>query len=421
MKHVPVQHPSNEELFAYRDGELAGDKRLLIEAHVVSCQSCRELVDGMSAIESDLKRRPDDVGDEYYARMTDSVLAKIDVKHGAKALATGAAGGAKAAEGARRPAEDVPRIERRRPDVDLDAEGERRRPIFPWFGVVGTGAAAAAVLVVVVMLAQRQGEWVRAPRPVATGGPEEEQAVVPGDSGFGERENAPPGLGTQPEAKEKAGLDDLAREAKNQAPLQSTAPLEKQDEALRQERAAGVSEGDAVAMKRAKNESQTFTEGEVGADKKMAAAKDASPAPVGEALSDARVQQAPSAAVGSADAAGAKVAGGPPTEPYAALLRAHGLPPVFDPARVDRDALLRAENDLRYFYMSGRAETDSARVRLYLAEAARAKADPADSAAVEAVIHHYWRAIRLSRQDPAVSAMAWRRLGEYKLETGRAP
>jgi len=116
-----------------------------------------------------------------------------------------------------------------------------------------------------------------------------------------------------------------------------------------------------------------------------------------------------------------QVAGSSPSDEYAAVLRAHGLPPVYDPARVSRDALLKAENDLRYLYMAGRAQTDSARVRLYLAEAARAKADPADSAAVEGVIHHYWRAIRLSRNDPAVSAMAWRRLEEYQRETGRAP
>lgn len=422
MKHVPVQHPSNEDLFAYRDGELAGDKRLLIEAHVVSCQSCRELVDGMSAIEADLKRRPEDVGEEYYARMTESVLAKIGVKPGARAApaagAAGVAGGAKAAEAARRPAEDVPRIERRRPDVDLDAEGERRRPIFPWFGVVGTGAAAAAVLVVVVMLAQRQGEWIRAPRPAMTDETEEEPFVVAGDSGFGDRQEAPL-LGTQP--KEKARIDGGSREAMNQTREENAAPLaSKPDEtAARQERAR-VSEGGDVALRRAKNEAQTFAEGEAGADKKMALRKDAA-APVGDQQSNLRAQQTPPAAVGSADALGAKVAGGSPTDAYAAVLRAHGLPPVFDPARVDANALLRAENDLRYLYMSGRAETDSARVRLYLAEAARAKADPADSAAVEGVIHHYWRAIRLSRNDPAASAMAWRRLGEYQRETGRAP
>ena len=65
MKHVPMQHPSNEDLFAYRDGELMGEKRFLIEAHVVSCATCRELVDGMSGIEADLRSRPDDVGEEY--------------------------------------------------------------------------------------------------------------------------------------------------------------------------------------------------------------------------------------------------------------------------------------------------------------------------------------------------------------------
>jgi hypothetical protein len=399
MKHVPMQHPSNEDLFAYRDGELMGEKRFLIEAHVVSCATCRELVDGMSGIEADLKNRPDDVGEEYYAGMTDSVLAKI-----------GARAGSKAPERARRPADDVPRVERRRPEAEPDAEGPRRRPRLPWFGVVGAGAAAASVLVVVIMLAQRQGEWVRAPRPASTDAPEEPLATF-GDSAA-EREYA----GEEGNlVGEKAKTESLARSAKETASDEIASTLGKQDAAGlrdREERARGSVA--PAAEKAAANEPQTVAARDLLAeDKKRQLQKDAAPS---AAMNQAapRAQAPPAGAVGDA-------AGGSPSDEYAAVLRAHGLPPVFDPARVDRDALLKVENDLRYLYMAGRANTDSARVRLYLAEAARAKVDTADSAAVEGVIHHYWRAIRLSREDPAVAAVARRRLAEFLREVGREP
>jgi len=400
MKHVPMQHPSNEDLFAYRDGELTGEKRFLIEAHVVSCATCRELVDGMSGIEADLKSRPDDVGEEYYAGMTDSVLGKI-----------GARAGGKAPERARRPAEDVPRVERRRPDAEPDAEGPRRRPRLPWFGVVGAGAAAASVLVVVIMLAQRQGEWVRAPRATSPGAPEEPLATFADSAAeradAGEEGNL---------VGEKSKTESLARSAKETASDEIASTLGKQDAAglrAREERARGSVP--PAAEKAAANEPETVAARDLMAeDKKLQRRKDEA------APSAAMNQAAPRAQAPSAGAVG-DAASGSPSEEYAAVLRAHGLPPVFDPARVDRDALLKAENDLRYLYMAGRANTDSARVRLYLAEAARAKADPSDSAAVEGVIHHYWRAIRLSREDPAVAAVARRRLAEFLRETGRAP
>ena len=400
MKHVPMQHPSNEELFAYRDGELVGEARLLIEAHVVSCATCRELVDGLSGIEADLKSRPDDVGDEYFARMTETVLGKI-----------GARSGGASKERAHRPAEDVPRVERRRPDADLDAEGPRRRPRLPWFGVVGAGAAAAAVMVVVVMLAQRQGEWLSAPRPANMGEPEEPLATY-GDSaaerdGFAE-EGMP--------ARENAKTETLARSAKEAVGDKIASTLGKQDEAgLRARAERRTSAAAPTPEKAAANEPPTLA-AEGAADKKMQLRKDAANvAPSAPSAASQRAEVgAPLAAVGDA-------AAGSPSDEYAAVLRRYGLPPVYEPSRVGRDALLKAEADLRYLYMAGRAQADSARVRLYLAEAARAKTDPADSAAVEAVIHHYWRAIRLSRNDPAVSAVAWRRLGEYQRETGRAP
>jgi hypothetical protein len=189
--------------------------------------------------------------------------------------------------------------------------------------------------------------------------------------------------------------------AKRNAPTPPEAGVDARRTAARDKDAAGPET-------RSADEALARGERRQKADENLVAQKKA-------ALAAPQASMAPSTTIG--DAAGAP----PPTDEYAAVLRAHGLPPVYDPARVSRDKLLKAENDLRYLYMTGRAQTDSARVRLYLAEAARAKADPADSAAVEGVIHHYWRAIRLSRNDPAVSAMAWRRLGEYQRETGRAP
>lgn len=405
MKHVPMQHPSNEDLFAYRDGELTGEKRFLIEAHVVSCATCRELVDGMSEIEADLKSRPDQVGDEYYARMADSVLGKIGAKS-----AAGAGAGAKAQARSRPAAEDAPRVERRRPDTEPEVEG-RRRHLFPWFGVVGAGAAAAAVMVVVVMLAQRQGEWIRAPRPAAPGAPEEPYADRT-DSLTEPPEVVVEGKAVGAKGKLRGGALDnknVMREeaasnlAKQNAPASPEAGVAARTRATARDKdAPGWTEtrsADEALSGNARTESQK-------ADDNLAARRGAAPQ---------ASMPAPSTA------AGGQVAGASPSDEYAALLRAHGLPPVYDPARVNRDALLKAESDLRYLYMAGRAQTDSARVRLYLAEAARAKADPADSAAVEGVIHHYWRAIRLSRNDPAVSAMAWRRLEEYQRETGRAP
>jgi hypothetical protein len=64
--------------------------------------------------------------------------------------------------------------------------------------------------------------------------------------------------------------------------------------------------------------------------------------------------------------------------------------------------------------MSGRAGADSARVRLYLAEAARLRYESRpDSALYETVVHHYWRAIRLSGDQPDVARVARRRLESF--------
>jgi len=57
-----LMHPSSEELFAYRDGELTPEKRAILEAHVSGCSICRALIDQVSALEAELRtgadRRP---------------------------------------------------------------------------------------------------------------------------------------------------------------------------------------------------------------------------------------------------------------------------------------------------------------------------------------------------------------------------
>ncbi len=149
-----AHHPTPEELFAYRDGELSADQRTLIEAHVLACAKCRELINRVSGLESDLRMLPDPVGEEYYERMTESVLARVAAPGGS-------------AETAPLAAERTPHVDRRRPDAAAAGGDERRRLGLPWIGIAGTGAAAVAVALVAVVLLHRPEEWVRAPRPVA--------------------------------------------------------------------------------------------------------------------------------------------------------------------------------------------------------------------------------------------------------------
>jgi hypothetical protein len=78
----------------------------------------------------------------------------------------------------------------------------------------------------------------------------------------------------------------------------------------------------------------------------------------------------------------------------------------------------------RNLYRTGGATTalDSARVRLYLAEAARLHAGAApDSAAIDEIAHHYRRAISLGSEDPATAGTAERRLREFLSEVGVTP
>jgi hypothetical protein len=95
---------------------------------------------------------------------------------------------------------------------------------------------------------------------------------------------------------------------------------------------------------------------------------------------------------------------------YDSAIGGLGLPPVWN-ERVSPDALGRAEPRLRLLYVTGRAGADSARVRLYLAEAARLRYAPGDSALFDLIVHHYRRAIRLAGPGTDVARVAAERLG----------
>jgi len=96
--------------------------------------------------------------------------------------------------------------------------------------------------------------------------------------------------------------------------------------------------------------------------------------------------------------------------PFDALVQRLGIPPTWDQAAVTREALERAEPELRALYVSGGAGQDSGRIRLYLAEAVRARYTPGDSVAYEEIEHHYKRAIALSKGDAKTARVAAERL-----------
>jgi len=105
------------------------------------------------------------------------------------------------------------------------------------------------------------------------------------------------------------------------------------------------------------------------------------------------------------------------------VLDRYGLPPVWGPG-VSDEMVLKAEPALRNLYRVGGAATaaDSARVRLYVAEAIRARVGAApDSAAVDEIVHHYRRAIRLAGNDAEIRRVATERLADFLNELGDEP
>jgi hypothetical protein len=369
----PSFHPSPEDLFAYRDGELSQEQRLLVEAHVSGCRSCRERIDAMSGLEAALRRRPDEVGEEYYAAMTGSVLGKI--RSGAVVPEEAPAGRAVAPEA---PAveEPGPQVEApagRAPHAPFGGEEPRRHraPAFPWAPLVSTVAAAAAVCVVVVMLVQQQGMFQR----VASAPPAREQV---GQRGKGPAEPAP-ATGTAPAPPAPAPV--ASREA---APSPAPGAAEEAAPAL-----------PAAARELAAEKQAPATPAADAQDQPRAASrpeeKVTASAPA-QLKTAARIAPEPTTAAPPAGAAKGEAGTG-----YDALISRYGLPSLYDPGTASDAALRRAEPALRDFYMAGGAGADSARVRLYLAEAARLRyeAQP-DSALHETVAHHYWRAIRIA-------------------------
>ncbi len=368
-------HPTPEELFAYRDGELQAERRVLVEAHVMGCRACREQVDEMSKLEAALHARPEEVGDAYYDRMQAQVMAKVR---------------AAAPHVVRAPAPDTP-LERRRDD----AEPEERRggaPRLPWIAVGSAVSAMAAVVVVVVLLALH---------------------------------GSPPQVAVLERSAPDAALRGASRDTTAPSPTvgapAAPAPASGKERALAQQQAkpatgAGESvallpeangERDEVARKESKDQAFSKLESAPQAMKAPAAGEGA--ATLG-AVGEARERQAaapPSATEGRLQS----------------TLGRYGLPPLWGPGVSDQ-LVLRAEPVLRNLYRTGGASSalDSARVRLYLAEAARLRAGSApDSAAIDEIAHHYRRAIRLAGEDPATAATAERRLRDFLTEVGITP
>jgi hypothetical protein len=384
-----AHHPTTEELFAYRDGELTPDRRTVIEAHVLACAHCRVQIDEMSALESDLKLRPDAVGEAYYEKMTESVLARVAAAEMAAEAAV---------------VDPMPRLDRRRPDAAEMEGGARRRLRLPWIGIAGTGAAALAVALVAVLLLNRQEDWVRAPRPGVLGemkgrAPARDSALAKNRSrkadaaGSRKDQAAEVGQGKKAAAVQQAKPTAGVASPKDAAPEEDAAAREeaaRREFAARAETAARREKSDAL-LKPAQNSEPP-------------AAQSETPAAVTTRGGDAAEVRSFSRMSVPSDRA--------PGEAYASVLREHGLPVVWD-ENVPPETLLRAEPDLRRVYQTHRAGADSARIRLYLAEAERARlGDSAAPAAIEGIANHYRRAISLARGDAALAALARRRLGE---------
>ncbi|HSQ61397.1 MAG TPA: zf-HC2 domain-containing protein [Acidobacteriota bacterium] len=359
-------HPPSEELFAYRDGELDAERRALIEAHILSCTRCAGRVEDLSDAEGALRDRNEEPDAAYFDRLSDAVMRRVTEGAPAapRAKAPRAAEPAPARRGRRRSFEDEPR---------------GHAPGLPWAAILSTVAAGAAVIVVGIFLAQRQDAWRDAPEPGLVGAP---QGRAAGDT----------------EAKQDAS-EPSAPDAPADEGLAAVAPEAESSEADR----AALSPPASGGAIRTESAEEALPE---VADRKAALQKGG----VDAALSRERAaSERPSAAAQAAPAPSAPSTG----QTYAGVIARHGLPPLYDPAQVRSDALLRAEPDFRALYQYGGAGADSARARIYLAEAARLRAgEDLDAETYDAIVHHYQRALRLAK-DPETWRVAKRRLDDF--------
>ena len=376
-----TNHPTSEELFAYRDGELGLEKRGLVEAHVLSCTACQKWLDEMSDTEGMLRQEHAEPDERYFETLTRSVMERVapgaQGKASARADDAGAAGG--------RGAETVhARPGRRR---SLEDEPRGRAPRLPWPAIVSAVSAAAAVLVVAVMLFQHPSVLRQTPAPEGLGRAK--------DAAGEAKEAAPP---AEPSTEEIPATGAPGGESGSLAKTES-APKDAGEPAP----LAAANSAPPAAADRVEPEvrSQSAAEAVPEAALQKSAAAPATPQAAERARADGEAQ------------AGSGLAGAASPSEFPALAARYGLPLLYDPANVSSDALLRAEPDLRALYMMGRAGDDSARVRLYLAEAARARAgDSPDTEAFDTIVHHYQRAVRLAR-DPETGRMAMKRLQDF--------
>ena len=373
-------HPSREDLFAYRDGELTADRRVLIEAHVVTCRFCRDLIDQVSSLEADLKSRPEPIGEEYFDRLTEKVLRRVKAEAPA------------------------PRAERRRSEAAAPAEEEDARPrlrLF-WPAVISTATAAAAILVVVMLVAKEGAFWRPKSPKIAT---IEESA--PDAGARGRASQSPPAAATPAPSGAKREADTMAR-ADQMKPADERAKVESRVEQLSKEAATEPSPEPAKQQAEAKKSDATSALGKDRGEEEIMAQR-AAPAP---------------AALGAIGGVQQNMADGQAGSPQFDSIRSrYGLPPDWGPG-VSDEMILRAEGSLRNLYRTGGATTalDSARVRLYLAEAARTRVGSApDSAAVDEIAHHYRRVIRLAGPESSTGKVAAERLADFLQEVGLTP
>ena len=369
-------HPPPEDLFAYRDGELMPEKRTLIEAHVMGCSTCRSFIDQVSSLEAELRQSPDRAPADYLERLHESVRARI-----------AAAGGPEAVAAVGERLDEVPAVgdarrippawagRERRGDFAAGTDEDQRgkAPRLPWAAVLSTASAAVAVLVVVViLLKQGVGQRVMPPGPLANRAPAET-----GDS------RVTLGAAGEKDAAAKKAADE-SKEALGRRDKQKLEAKSAEDR---------LAKGDANAPAPAAE--KPAAQGAIQQDEIIQNQQEALTPPAGTEENRSRAA-APTMSLTSSG--------------YEELLSRFGLPPVWDGARVTPEALQRAEPELRSLYVSGGADGDSARIRLYLAEAARLRYMPGDSTLLQEIENHYRRAINLASPGSETARVAEERL-----------
>lgn len=372
---IASPHPSHEDLYAYRDGELPAERRLVVEAHVVGCRACREAIDEISALEAQLRMAPDAVDEGYLDSLTARTMERV------------------------RAADTAPRAERRRAAAEVAQAEARVRPRFAWPALTAAVGAAATVVVVAGLLFRAERVWRSKPDVAVL------ERSAPDAARLGTRADTtvppPPPTAAAPPATQAKEVG-VKRDAAATAPAPFDENLSAKTEESRQQIAAQREKKIAVPSET----ERTRAVGGLSNQERQEA----------DAVAQRSTAAAPQAETGAAlmkDQAATAESG------YVTTLRTFALPPVWSPG-VSDDLVLRAEPAIRNLYRTGGATTalDSARVRLYLAEAARIRLGSAvpDSAMVETITHHYRRAIQLGGADAATRNTASTRLQDFERE-----